>query len=129
MTDNEIIKALECCAQPDAICKECPCHDPYLKYPCADQLKWAALVLIEKQKAEIERLIEECGKQSVLWRKHFESIFETAKETTRAEAVKEVVERLMTRAYVPKPYGYGMVVDALEIAHLAEEFKEGNNDE
>ena len=56
MTDNEIIKALRCCAQPDPICKECPYYDPYLKYPCADQLKWAALNLIDSQKAEIERL-------------------------------------------------------------------------
>lgn len=56
MTENEISKALRCCAQPDPICKECPCYDPYLKYPCADQLKWAALNLIDSQKAEIERL-------------------------------------------------------------------------
>ena len=54
--EEKVKKALRCCAQPDPICKECPYYDPYLKYPCADQLKWAALNLIDRQKAEIERL-------------------------------------------------------------------------
>lgn len=56
MTDNEIIKALKCCAQPIPICKECPCYDSNVPYPCADQLKWATLNLIDNQRAEIERL-------------------------------------------------------------------------
>ena len=54
--DEKVKNALRCCAQPDPICKECPYYDPYLKYPCADQLKWAALNVIDRQKAEIERL-------------------------------------------------------------------------
>lgn len=51
MTDNEIIKALECCMNA---CKECP----FKKYgeECAAKLNKCALDLINRQKAEIERL-------------------------------------------------------------------------
>lgn len=52
--EEKVKKALRCCAQPDPICKECPYYDPYLKYPCADQLKWAALNLIDLKEAKIE---------------------------------------------------------------------------
>ena len=48
----------------------------------------------DRLKAEIERLRAECGNQSTLWSKHFESIFETAKETVKSEARKEFAERL-----------------------------------
>ena len=58
MTDAEIIKALECCYDLDssAICHQCPlyqtenCRDGYLGLQ--------ALHLINRQKAEIERLKE-----------------------------------------------------------------------
>lgn len=49
---------------------------------------------IDKQSAEIERLRKECGNQSALWSKHYEDIFETAKETVKVEAIKEFAERL-----------------------------------
>ena len=48
----------------------------------------------ESLKAEVERWRNECGHQSTLWSKHFESIFETAKETIKAEAYKECIEKL-----------------------------------
>lgn len=53
MTDNEIIKALECCSGLDG-CKECPAKEYNLE--CSDVLKFNALKLINRQKAEIERL-------------------------------------------------------------------------
>ena len=54
MTDNEIIKALECCIKDNCDCGECPAipvcqHD----FDCP---KTIALELINRQKAEIERL-------------------------------------------------------------------------
>ncbi len=49
---------------------------------------------LKKRSAEIEKLRAECWNQSVLWNKHFEGIFETAKETIKAEAVKEFAEKL-----------------------------------
>jgi len=56
MTDNEIIKALECCQSEDAgMCRICPFHsDTYSG--CWYELHKDALDLINRQKAEIERL-------------------------------------------------------------------------
>jgi hypothetical protein len=52
---------------------------------------------IHERDSEIEKWKAECENQSVLWRDHFESIFESAKETVRAEAIKEFAERLKKR--------------------------------
>lgn len=92
MIDNEIIKALECCKKAINIrnCDDCPLQ----LQECIEGLPTLALDLINRQKAEIERLQEECGKQSVLWSKHYESIFESAKEVVRAEALTDFAERL-----------------------------------
>ena len=55
MTDNDIIKALECCDKFE--CDECPLDhhsaDPVI---CERRCKQEALDLINRQKAEIERL-------------------------------------------------------------------------
>lgn len=50
-TDDEIIKALECCTNDE--CDECPYQDDS---PCKEYLNYAALALINRQKAEIESL-------------------------------------------------------------------------
>ena len=77
MTDNEIIKALECCGLIG--CKECPyCNED----GCQDKLCIAALGLINCQKAEIESLNE---KERIL-------IFQLYEE--REKAIKEFAERL-----------------------------------
>lgn len=47
MTDNEIIKSLECCGGSN--CHECPIEG------CTDDIFGNALNLIKRQKAEIER--------------------------------------------------------------------------
>ncbi|MGN1303765.1 MAG: hypothetical protein ACI4YB_01890 [Oscillospiraceae bacterium] len=52
MTDNEIIKILECCANAD--CKRCPCNID--NHHCKDIGSQEILGLINRQKAEIERL-------------------------------------------------------------------------
>lgn len=56
MTDNEIIKALECCTKSDTnenYCDPCPyLHEKY----CAAKISKDALDLINRQKAEIEML-------------------------------------------------------------------------
>ena len=55
MTDEEIVKALECCTVDEITdCENCP----LLRESCAIIRKYA-LDLINKQKAEIERLTEE----------------------------------------------------------------------
>lgn len=52
MTDNEIIKALECCEVGDCI------NCPFDRDACDDELAREALNLITRQKAEIEKLKE-----------------------------------------------------------------------
>ena len=56
MTDNEIIKALEICAN-NGDCKECAINPHHGNYGyCTSLAIKAALDLINRQKAEIERL-------------------------------------------------------------------------
>ncbi|MBO5037729.1 MAG: hypothetical protein J6D42_11705 [Clostridia bacterium] len=56
LTDNEIIKALECCKGADTGCWECKLSDS-CKFTVQDIMQ-NALDLINRQKAEIERLRE-----------------------------------------------------------------------
>ena len=55
MTDNEIIKALECCGSPYNRCLECPLCEME-KVKCFTELTANALDLINRQKAEINNL-------------------------------------------------------------------------
>lgn len=54
MTDNEIIKALECCEY--GACRDCPIYNDST---CMTRCREDALDLIYRQKAEIERLTKE----------------------------------------------------------------------
>ena len=112
MTDNEIIKALECCSEPVGInCVKCP-----LEKNCLDvNMCEIALDLINRQKAEIEFLehrlkmqAEEFGKlreelkaayaSKVVNEIHIDKQFyeECKSEVLQAksEAIKEFAERL-----------------------------------
>lgn len=54
MTENEIIKALECCSKTELI-ENCECC-PYFKKGCLDKLHGDIVELINRQKAEIDEL-------------------------------------------------------------------------
>ena len=62
MTDNDIIKALECCRKPvGQACKECPLNSKGVD--CLDfDIDELILDLINRQKAEIESLQIEVSK-------------------------------------------------------------------
>jgi hypothetical protein len=112
MTDNEIIKALECCVHDDYdYCKECS----YLKNkPCQLNLIQDAFDLINRQRAEIERLkaprfmitspqIAEENltplaklQKVVIYDEPLMSFKRIDEEGIKAEAVKEFAERLKT---------------------------------
>ena len=83
MTDNEIIKALEGCGnwQSDKTCDECPANT--YGFGCAHKMAKQALDLINRQKAEIERLREENVKLHILIPKMI--------NTAKSEAIKEVL--------------------------------------
>ena len=85
MTDNEIIKALEHCK--GYLTNDCVICQNVEKYPrCNEFLNEIALNLINRQKAEIERL-----------QKEFDTMcFVTAKrwvKNAKSEAIKEFAER------------------------------------
>lgn len=88
MTDKETIKALEYCTnESDGECKECE-YDKY--YPrCVPKLLEDALDIINRQKAEIERLNNNISAMAVTLR--------NSAKATRNEAIKEFAERLKKR--------------------------------
>ena len=66
MTDKEIIKALECCTDPDfQKCNECPLNIPH--EPCSKiKLPKISLNLINRQKAEIEKYKQEQSEMTAM---------------------------------------------------------------
>ena len=84
MTDEQIIKALECCTKSDKLCDmNCPL---FANDVCLDGLfERTILDLINRQKAEIERLYKEVDRlsQVVMYR-----------DGQVADAIKEFAERL-----------------------------------
>jgi hypothetical protein len=89
LTDNEIIKALECCAYSDDCGNgECPYEHGQ---ECIRTLMLDALSFINRQKAEIERL-------NSVYKAKIESVNLDVKELIqqyRHEAIKEFAERLV----------------------------------
>ena len=83
MTDAEIIRALECCGIHETNCTSCPYFE---KTYCVDA---DALKLINRQKAEIERL----QKDGLVLNKTFMDFVNQQK----AEAIKEFAGMLKAR--------------------------------
>lgn len=87
-TDDEIVKALECCCDVDVdSCNKCPIYPHSLNMTQTDCMETAmrnALDLINRQKAEIESL------------KEAYAIYEetTGLKWARAETIKEFAERV-----------------------------------
>jgi hypothetical protein len=128
MTDAEIIKALEYCKNQGFVSKCCECRYKNSS-GCVELLITDALDLINRQKAEIERLETE-----------YESVYEQARadilgnmadggtschwciEQHKAEAIKEFAERLKERKfYVNFCRMYRCVVSVKVIDNLVKE--------
>lgn len=93
MTDNEIIKALECCA--DEYIHSCD-YCPFEKECNGDNLNLVkyALDLINRQKAEIEKLqTDNSSMQSTLAK------MSMGVEQAKVNAIKEFAERLKSYAH------------------------------
>ena len=122
MTDNEIIKALECCARLQRRCDECP--DRHELNLCGMALKSQALKLINRQKEEIRRLKEDVDDLEIKV-EHLTVLLAEA----RHEAVKEFAERLKEQHIKPEfPWDDFTVTDGM-IDNLVKEFTEGKADE
>ena len=88
---EQVVKALECCTSEQG-CGGCPYYPTLIG--CSRQAMSGALALIRELTEENERLRAEAENQSVLWKQHFESIYETAKGTVKADTVRKMQERL-----------------------------------
>lgn len=84
---NEAIKILK---GKINLCEQIKCWEAGISY---ESLK-IILDCFTQQQKEIDRLRTECGNQSTLWSQHYESIFETVKETLVIEAVEDFIKKL-----------------------------------
>lgn len=98
MTDNEIIKALECCMD-GRDCAECPAQGVCMHdYDCPKSI---ALDLINCQKAEVERLKGEMKNISAKTLKRFEKNLKNVKVTLGQtweiqNALKETLKEMVS---------------------------------
>lgn len=134
MTDNEIIKAMENCMRNDAARRSCIRCD-YFNYSnnCLDKLVNDALDLINRQKAEIERLQKENKILSVNSDTAFQDglneaqdlYAEQIKNEVRSEAITEFADRLR-KYYNRLDNSQGSLI-SFHIDQIAKETKEGVN--
>lgn len=96
MTDEQIIKALECCATDDGDdCSQCPYGNIVYKSGsggCVNRCRKDALDFINRQKADIERLehIRKGDKQLI-------NSLNKCYKLAKSEAIKEFAERLKSK--------------------------------
>ena len=126
MTDNEIIKALECCSDDEPkFCSVCPYYlqDKDNDY-CREDMNKDALSIINRQKAEIERL-EDLGKC------YYTSLQQIAKSNheIKAEAIKEFAERLKKVSAKRTRDVYGERIFFKDIDNLVKEMVGDTNDQ
>lgn len=138
MTDEQIVKALECCvssAGGDA-CRRCPYEDEGICVTDGLALQRDSLALIKRQQAEIERLQKEsadkeraytdefcCRKE---WQRKCRDLLEEKIEA-RANAVREFAEKLKKWKYQSSDWSHGehpFVVEETDIDELVIEMTE-----
>ncbi len=112
MTDLEIKKALECCAN-ELGCKKCPANPHKGNYGfCTPPLIKSAFDLITRQQAEIEKLKKDNRLFPDLGRMY---------RGIRAEAVEEFAEMLKEKAM--QKFGWNEYVEIEEIVNLVKEME------
>lgn len=146
MTDNDIIKALECCGVKGS-CTGCYFNTHKAEDICARIVIQKALDLINRQKAEIERLqkakyiystVDYCAedldkalKEIEVYKNNLEAMAKTMHNSakfTRAEAITEFAERLTIHFGTYTDKDYLRVLDMVRlIDQIAKEMKEGVN--
>ena len=114
LTDNDIIKALECCRTDN--CDECPCDLTAL----GCDLEEYAIDLIKRLKAEIERLESEIDNVN-----HDYILLCSDVAENRAEAIKEFAEKLKANTV---DWGAAKGVQR-EVDNLVKEMVGDNNDQ
>ena len=148
MTDNGIIKALECCDGTIAGCEMCPNYKN--RYCCT--IKRNALDLINRQKEEIEKLreakyifasvddslgdLEDALEEIERLQIENESLrmagnsFIMHYNNARAEAIKDFADRLKIEAFLPLGTWFSeTVVTESQIDNLVKEMTGDNDDD
>ena len=134
MTDNEIIKALECCTTKGAKCSDCPAFKKVDRSDCKKYFR-GAIDIINRQQAEIERL-KECpkciyeydGKTTEYCIQAPCSNFKTV-EQIKSEAYKEFAEKVKANKnklfnYIFSSRGFDEQID-----NLVKEYEKGRRGE
>ena len=119
-TDEEIRKALVCCASYD--CNGCPLYSPTIN--CVIVLPEKALELVDRYRAEIERLNKEVDRlsQCVLYHDGIVSDLERDLFNAKAEAIKEFAERLKPKlSYYDEVYVDTLVKEMTEERRIKDE--------
>lgn len=104
-TDEEIVRALECCLCDNPECLQCQnkelCEIEY------DELATKAIDLIVRKMEEIERLKSANNEKFCQWdilaektKQHYADLYNEAKDIVKAEAYKEFAERLKLHSYI-----------------------------
>ena len=114
LTDEQIIKAMQCVIGNGVSCSECE-YQKVLPFPscrrmCAEQ----ALDIIKKKNAEIERL-QNRNKFLEIEYKNQGNLFWARVQTSNLEAIKDFAERLK------KGLGFGHFIRAEDIDNLVKE--------
>ena len=93
MTDEQIIKALECCEASENKCDDCPFYG--VKEDCEVELPEEALDLIKRQNNLIEQLGNDVNRKYNLLCKMEEIL-----RNLKSEAIKEFAERVKKYSFV-----------------------------
>ena len=120
MTDNEIIKYMQCVIGNEVSCSECT-YQKALPFPsCRRMCAKNALDLINRQKEEIDRLnieLQSMRSAANSYKMHY--------ETAASEAIKEFAERLKHFIIPQKADGYTReIVLKRDIDNLVKEMTE-----
>ena len=128
-TDEEVIKALRCLLSTNDTYDDCPyCDDCGDCVDCVGKALHDALDLINRQKAEIERLDtivnpKEHGVSFFVMINEAKERFEAYKQQLKAEAIKEFAQRLKEKLIANGIYP---VLVKNSIDKLLKEMTEGN---
>ena len=103
MTDNEIIKAVECCIKNN--CDLCPFCEMDI-YSCENELLAKLMSIINRQQAEIEicsevieRQDKEIDELNKFANERLDKFTERYDRNLKAEAIKEFAKKLKRKAY------------------------------
>ena len=129
MTDNEIIKALECCLPQNGKrnCDDCPYAE--CEKGCADKMIKDSLDLINRQKAEIEELKFKnlaLSQNRITMPERLEIV-----NNARDKAIREFAKKLKSKSQLLAPSVYAEPYRAVsidDINSLVKEMTEENDD-